>query len=132
MEKRVQLSRNEKRQQTILLIIFIGVILVIVKGILNQSNHIDQDHILFPIFLIQSCIFCIVYSVNAFTTGNLVRKWGSHALFNFISDQVKNNKQSITDERAEKITAKIFGVFTGILAALAIATFIQSLHTGKW
>jgi ABC-type multidrug transport system permease subunit len=82
--KKFKLNTKEQVQRKILNIIIVFIVLIIIKGIYNQSNNIDQDNILFPFFLILSIIFCAIYSFNAFTSGNIVRNWSSIRIFTTI------------------------------------------------
>ena len=72
-----------------------------------------------------------MYSFNAFTSGNIVKNWSSLLIFSAIFNRIKN-KSLMPDEKAIKITTKIFGVFTLILAVVCIVIGIHSFYTGHW
>ena len=129
--KKFKLNNKEKVQRKILNIIIVFIVLIIIKGIYNQSNNIDQDNILFPFFLILSIIFCAIYSFNAFTSGNIVRNWSSIRIFTTIYNYLKG-KRNFSDEKAIKISTNFFGIFTLTLIIICIAVGIYSLYTGKW
>lgn len=131
MEEKNALTKCERIQEKIFVGLFISIFFVIVKGIINQSNNIDQDYILYPTFLVTSTIFCIMYSANAFMTGNLVRKWGNHILFNAIVEKVKMT-YCVSEDKASKIATRVFGIFILILALICVASAWQSFHTGKY
>lgn len=115
MREKFKLRPIEKIEQDILRVILILDFTVIAKGIYNQSNNIDQDNILFPAFLILSILFCLIYTINSFTAGNLVKNWASTEIYTFIFNFIKN-KKTITDENAQRLTTRIFGFFTLAIA----------------
>ncbi len=131
MRKKFTLDIKEQLQRKVLNVLIVFIILVIVKGIFNQSNNINQDDILAPLFLGLTVVFCAIYSFNAFTSGNIVRNWSSLQIFSGIQNQLKN-KTLMSDEKATRITIKIFGAFTVILALVCIIIAIHSFYTGKW
>jgi len=104
------LTKNEKILRTILRTILIIIFSIVIKGILNQNKGINQDYILVPVFTSATELFGILYIINAFTTGNLVRRWASDsilsAVFNFI--QMKKNT---SDEKTLELATKAFGIF---------------------
>lgn len=119
MREKFKLSSIEKIEQDILRVILVLDFTVIAKGIYNQSNNIDQDRILFPAFLTLSILFCLIYTINSFTTGNLVKNWASTEIYTFIFNFIKN-KKTISDENAQRLTTKIFGYFTLAIAVVII------------
>src|SRR5665647_3110811 len=119
MREKFELNAKEKTQRKILIVLIICIVLIIAQGIFNQSNNINQDAILYPAFLSLSVIFCTIYSINAFTSGNLVKNWSSPLIFTSIFNQIRS-KNLMSDEKAAKITTKIFGFFTLILAVICI------------
>ncbi len=113
------LNKNEKTLREILRALLVIIFSIILKGILNDSNRIKQDFILVPLCASACEIFCILYIINAFTTGNLVRRWANDSvfasLFNFIQ-----TKKNTTDEKTIKLTTKAFGVFAIIILIVTI------------
>ena len=94
----------------------------------NESNNINKNNILAPNFLIISFIFCIVYGVNAFTTGNVVKNWVNYQIFDIVFNFVKSRKM-ISDDKAMVVTTKIFGAFIlGLGFLLFIMGFIYYLN----
>jgi len=116
--RNVKLNSREKKDQTVLRILLILIAIVIAKGIYNDSHHINQDYILMPLVLNLSALFCIIYSINAFTTGNIVYKWAATSIFSYIFLQVKR-RTTKTDDEAIKFTIRLFGFFVLFLAAIA-------------
>lgn len=117
MREMFELNSKEKTLQEILRGLLILIFSLIAKGMYNDYNRLDENYILVPAYLIFSEIFCIIYIVNAFTNGNLVRKWASTPIFNAIFFFIKRNS-IMTDDKALKLTTKIFGVFILIIAIL--------------
>jgi hypothetical protein len=90
----------------------------------NESNSINQNEILVPNFLILAFLFCLIYGIDAFTTGNVVQRWVNNQIFESVFNLVKS-KKIISDEKAEVFTIKIFGTFMLGFAALLIAIGID-------
>ena len=110
MRKKSQLYSREIIWQDILRVLLLLIILIVLKGMYNESNNINQNNILVPNFLIIAFIFCIVYGVNAFTTGNVVKNWVNYQIFDIVFNFVKSRKM-ISDDKAMVVTTKIFGAF---------------------
>lgn len=111
MNHDTKLNSNEKKEQVVLRSLLLLIVLIVFKGIYNQNCGIDQDYILWPLFLTVTGLFCLIYSINAFTTGNLVKRWASDYIFKFMFTLLKRNKLR-SDEEASKITTQLFGSFT--------------------
>lgn len=129
MREKFDLNQKEEVQRKILFILLVSIFLIVIKGIYNQSNNINQDKVLTPAFLIASFSFCIIYSFNAFTTGNLVRNWSSYRIYNAIYNFLKNKKR-MGDKEALRTTTKVFGFFTLGLAIVCIIVGIYELNNG--
>ena len=118
------LNPNEKILREILRIILLVIFSATIKGCFNQSNNIDENYILVPIVSTASELFCMFYIANAFTSGNLVRRWANDSafasLFNFIQP-----KKNTTDEKTVKLTTKAFGIFA---IAILIVTILWELN----
>ena len=128
MRKKSQLYSREIIGQDILRVLLLLIILIVLKGMYNESNNINQNNILFPNFLIIAFIFCIVYGVNAFTTGNVVKNWVNYQIFDIVFNFVKSRKM-ISDDKAMVVTTKIFGAFIlGLGFLLFIMGFIYYLN----
>jgi len=112
------LTRNEKIVREILRFLLLIIACVIVKGMLNQNQNVNEDDLLVPICATAIQIFLVLYIFNAFTTGNLVRRWANDsiriAVFNFIKENLKTD-----DAKATKFTTYFFGVF-GFINLIAI------------
>lgn len=82
------LNRYEKILREIFRILLLIIFLAIAIGCFNHSNNIDNDKFLVPIVSTAGEIFCILYIINAFTSGNLVRRWANDnlllSIYNFI------------------------------------------------
>jgi len=126
MIKKHRLGLREKKLSKIiyLLLIFIGLILM--KGMFNDAMNIDENKILLPSCLILCSIFCIIYSHNAFTAGNLVRNWSSRLIFEKIYNHISKNS-SLSEENLIKKTTFYFGYFSLILALICIISLCISL-----
>ena len=113
------LTPNEKILREILRSLILIIFSIILIGISNQNRGVNQDYILVPLVSTVAEIFCILYIINAFTTGNLVRRWANDSIrtsvFNFIQ-----NKKNTSDEKTLELTTKAFGMFMIAVLGLAI------------
>ena len=123
MREKTGLNSKEKVLIEILRILLIFIAAILIKGMYNQSNHIDEDYFLVPAFCTLSEIFCLIYTFNAFTTGNLVRRWASTPIFTPLFHFIKSKNQ-LTDNKALNLTTKAFGIFTFIVFVIIIITEI--------
>ena len=114
------LTSNEKILREILRSLGLIIFSIIFKGILNQNRGIDQDYILVPLVSTVAEIFCILYIINAFTTGNLVRRWANDSIRTSVFNFIKNKKQT-SDEKTLELTTKAFGI--KMIAVLAVVIF---------
>ena len=124
MRKKNKLNSRELILQDILRVLLLLVILIVLKGMYNESNSINQNEILIPNFLIIAFLFCLIYGIDAFTTGNVVQRWVNNQIFESVFNLVKS-KKIISDEKAEVFTTKIFGTFILGFALLLIAIGID-------
>ena len=113
------LTSNEKILREILRSLLLIIFSVICIGILNQNIGIDKDYILVPLVSTVAEIFCILYIINAFTTGNLVRRWANDSIRTEVFNYIQNKKQT-SDEKTLELTTKIFGLFMIAVLGLAI------------
>ena len=114
------LTSNEKILREILRSLLIIIFSIILIGILNQNRGIDHDYILVPLVSTVAEIFCILYIINAFTAGNLVRRWANDLLLAEVFNFIQNKKQT-SDEKTLELTTKAFGI--KMIAVLAIVIF---------
>lgn len=131
MIKKSEPTLSEKKISKLVYILLVFIFLILIKGVFNQLNNINQDKVLAPVFLILCFIFCVIYSANAFTTGNLVRNWSSPLIFRSIFNKIKKRK-IISDEIAIKKTTFYFGYFTLNLALICIIALIYYLYNYRW
>ena len=131
MTQKFEVNKVEVKLRKALLLIMITITLLVVKGILNDSNEVNQNIILAPTVLLLCISFCTMYTLNAFTSGNLVRNWAHPLIFDFIFNQIKD-EQSINNINAIKTTTKIFGVLTLILGIFFLSIFTYCLCTNNW
>lgn len=128
MIKKNEENINEKKLGYILCMLFLFIVIILLKGIFNEQNKINQDNILVPSLLISCFTFCILYSFNAFTSGNLVRNWSSALIYKIIFNRIKK-KNVLPDKYAHKKTIYYFGYFSLALALISIMYFIYFLNT---
>ena len=74
------LNRYEKILREIFRILLLIIFLAIAIGCFNHSNNIDDDKILVPMIFTAGEMFCLLYIINAFSSGNLVRRWANDNL----------------------------------------------------
>ena len=110
------LTFNEKILRKVLRSLILIIFSIIFQGILNQNRGIDQDYILVGLFSSVAEIFCILYTINAFTTGNLVRRWANDAIRTEVFNFIQNKKQT-SDEKTLELTTKTLGIFMIVILA---------------
>jgi len=119
-----EFNQTEKIEANVLRITGISLILIIAKGIYNDATNIDENFLLMPSMMVCAGVFSIVYFTNAFTSGNLVRRWAMQDVFNRIFFVLKKSGK-ISEEKALIMTTKIFGI--GALCAWPVLYFIFKL-----
>ena len=114
------LTSNEKILREILRSLILIIFSIILIGISNQNRGINQDYILIALFSTVAEIFCILYIINAFTAGNLVRRWANDLILAEVFNFIQNKKQT-SDEKTLELTTKAFGV--QMIAVLVFVIF---------
>ena len=114
------LTSNEKILREILRSLILIIFSIILIGISNQNRGINQDYILIALFSTVAEIFCILYIINAFTAGNLVRRWANDLILAEVFNFFQNKKQT-SDEKTLELTTKAFGV--QMIAVLVFVIF---------
>ncbi len=122
------LNKSEKIIRAILRALLLIIFLAIGKGCFNQSNTINEDIILVPIVSTARELFCLLYIINAFTTGNLVRRWANDEIRNWIYIFIQYKKQC-SNKKATLITTKAFGLFAVLILC---ATITAELNFYFW
>jgi hypothetical protein len=117
MQQKRALNSIEIKEQEILRGLLVLLLATILKGLYNEAKNIDQNYVLVPALFIICILFCIIYGINAFTTGNLVNNWSNTQLFNVIFNYFRN-KRELPADKAMRYTTRMFGVFTFSLAAI--------------
>jgi hypothetical protein len=115
MQQKHALNSIEIKEQEILRGLLVLLLATILKGLYNEAKNIDQNYVLVPALLIICILFCVIYGINAFTTGNLVNNWANTQLYNVIFNYF-TNKRGLPEDRAMRFTIRMFGVFTFSLA----------------
>lgn len=60
----------------------------------------------------------MIYIFNAFTTGNLVRRWANDGILTFLFNLIKS-KRSTSDEKTMELATKGFGIF-GVIVFITV------------
>ena len=116
MREIFKLTPIERIAQKTLFILMILLIIVVLKGVYNQDHKINQDIILVPGMYGIGVLFLSIYSINGFTSGNIVRNWiisnrlsgpVFHSTFSIIKSRNK-----MTPNEALILTTKICGSIT--------------------
>lgn len=116
MREIFKLTPIEKIAQKTLFILMISLMFVVLKGVYNQDHKINQDIILVSCMYGIGIIFFLIYSINGFTSGNIVRNWiisnrlsgpVFHSTFSIIK-----SRRKITPDEALILTTKIYGSIT--------------------
>ena len=116
MKEIFKLSPIEKIAQKTLFILLLLFAIIMIKGIYNQEYKIDQNFILIPCMYGIGILFLIIYTINGFTSGNIVRNWiiGNrlsgpvfHSIFS-----IAKGRDKINPDNALILTTKIFGSIT--------------------
>ena len=116
MKEIFKLSPIEKVAQKTLLILLLLLAIVMIKGFYNQEYKIDQNFILIPFVYGIGILFFLIYSINGFTSGNIVRNWIisnrlSGPVFHSILSIIKS-RNKMTPDNAIILTTKIYGSVT--------------------
>ena len=115
------LTSNEKILREILRSLILITFSIILIGISNQYRGINQDYILVPLVCTVAEMFCILYIINAFTAGNLVRRWANDSIRTSVFNFIQIKKQT-SDEKTLELTTRAFGIFMIAVLGLAILT----------
>lgn len=131
MKEIFKLSYIEKIAQKTLLILLLILAVVMIKGIYNQDNKIDQNFILVPCAYVIGILFLIIYSINGFTSGNIVRNWIicnklTGPIFHSILTIIKS-RNKMTPDNAIILTTKIFATVSMCIIFLLGYKFIYFL-----
>ena len=131
MKEIFKLSYIEKIAQKTLLILLLILAVVMIKGIYNQDNKIDQNFILVPCAYVIGILFLIIYSINGFTSGNIVRNWIicnklTGPIFHSILTIIKS-RNKMTPDNAIILTTKIFATGSMCIIFLLGYKFIYFL-----
>lgn len=122
------LNRYEKILREIFRILLIIIFLTIAIGCFDQSNNIDDNKILVPIVSTAGEIFCILYIINAFTSGNLVRRWANDnlllSIYNFMQ-----KRGNYSYKRSMALTTKTLGYSMIILLFIVISFQINFYYS---
>ena len=113
MKEIFKLSPVEKIAQKTLQILLLLFAIVMLKGFYNQEYKIDQNFILIPCVYGIGILFLLIYTINGFTSGNIVRNWIisnrlSGPVFHSILSIIKNCNK-LTPDNAIIMTTRIFG-----------------------
>ena len=112
------LTKNEKVLREVLRVLLFIIVIVNLYGMYNQDKGINQDHFLVPVFCTAAEIFFMIYIFNAFTTGNLVRRWANDGILTFLFNLIKS-KRSTSDEKTMELATKGFGIF-GVIVFITV------------
>lgn len=113
------LNNKEKIIREILRILLVIIFSIIIKGIYNESNRINEDHILVPICSTAGEVFFILYVINAFSSGNLVRRWVNDSVLTYIFNLIQTIRKT-NDEMTMKLSTRLLGIFGFIILIIII------------
>jgi peptidoglycan/LPS O-acetylase OafA/YrhL len=125
-----ELDPKEKKQEWLLLSLFILFAFTVGKGVYNQTHHIDQDNILIPLFFFIGGSFFLLYGLNGLRKGNLIQKWTPAYLFNFLVF-ILNRIFSLPKEKGKSLVARILGMAGIIVAVVCYLTAIVEITKNK-
>ena len=116
MKEIFKLSPIEKIAQKTLLILLLVLAIIILKGIYNQEYKIDQNFILIPCMYGIGIFFLLIYTINSFTSGNIVRNWIignrlSGPVFHSILSIIRS-RNKMSPDNAIILTTRIYGSVT--------------------
>lgn len=131
MKEIFRLSPLEKIAQKMLLILLILLMIVILKGVYNQDHKISQDSILIPCMYVIGILFLSIYTINSFTSGNIVRNWiiGNRLtgpVFHSVLSIIKKSNK-LTPDNAIILTTKIFGTISLCITLILFYKFLSFL-----
>lgn len=123
-----KLTLQEQKTEPVLWGLLAISAIAVIKGISNEKSGIDQDFILWPLFSTAFGMFCLIYGINALTTGNLVRKWMTPFVFNPLFSLIKKRNRISNDEALIKTTRFLGIVVLFIAVSLFISEVIFFIH----
>lgn len=118
-----KLTLQEQKTEPVLWGLLAISAIAVIKGISNEKSGIDQDFILWPLFSTAFGLFCLIYGINALTTGNLVRKWMTPFVFNHLFSLIKKRNKISNDEALIK-TTRFLGI---VVLVIAVSLFISEV-----
>jgi len=129
---KLKLSNSEKIQEKLILMSTLSIIILVIGDVIFEFNNNDKPAKFFLLsVLFMASILCFTYTFNAFTTGNIVKKWSNHSLFDTIGIKLKNQFR-ISDQKSTALSIKLFGTFTLILSITWIILIIYKLQMGEY
>ena len=131
MKEIFKLSPIEKIAQKTLLIFLLLFAIVWLKVIYNQESKIDQNFILIPCMYVIGILFLMIYTINSFTSGNIIRNWIignrlSGPVFHSILSIIKS-RSKVTPDDAIVLTTRIFGSVTMCITLFLFYKFLNFL-----
>ena len=114
MKEIFKLSPIEEIAKKTLRILVLVFALIWIKFIYNQETKINQNFILVPCMYIIGILLLLIYTINSFTSGNMVRNWIFNSriarpIFNFIFSVIKSLKK-MTQDNAIILTTRVYGI----------------------
>ena len=129
MRQYFELDRKEKQQEYLLLTFAILSFLIIAKGVYNQYHNIDQDYILIPLITAIYGSYFLIYGINGFTKGNLIRKWTPFFVFNIVNFIIERTGFKRKD-RSKIFTTKLLAILGLMISVGFFAATIAILIKG--
>ena len=131
MKEIFKLSPIEQIAQKTLHILLLLFAIVMMKGFYNQENKIDQNFFLIPCMYGIGLLFLLIYSINSFSSGNIVRNWIignrlSGPIFHSIFSIIKS-RNKMTPDNAIIMTTRIFGSVTMCITVFLFYKFLYYL-----
>lgn len=127
MKQYFELEPKERKQEKYLSTAAIASFIITAIGIFTQFRHININNILVPAFLFSCISYLIIYAVNGFENGNLIRKWTPSYIYVVVSflttkllykDDVRN---SLFVRKFFSIAAILISITLFLLAIIYLA-----------
>ena len=116
-----QLNAKEKKQEWLMLGFALAAFITIGIGVYTQTHQINKDYILIPLCMAMFGCYTLIYSINGFTSGNLVYKWTPFFIFQLIVFLIKT-VASTAKEKATILSTKLLAV-AGLIVSIIMFAF---------
>ena len=127
MQQDLETNSKAEKLEWALLALFSFAMLLVVIGIISQSQGVNRDTLLVPSFFLSGGLFFVLFGTNGLTNGKLVEKWTPYVLRAWIKGITRLFIASSIDREKDawKLT---LGMIALIVGGGCIATGLYDLY----